>query len=72
MKGKKLGLINHFLNIFHFFIYCLIAIILLNWYINFTIVIIIQVVLAIIIILYMKMNKENRKLKKEIRKIKLF
>lgn len=51
---KKLDLIDNFLNIIHFFIYCLIAIILLNWYINYTIIIIIQVVLAIIIILIYK------------------
>ena len=70
MRGKKLEFIDNFLNIIHFLIYCLIAIILLNWYINYTIVIIIQVVLAIIIILYIKMNKENRKLKKKIREIK--
>jgi len=60
------------IDIFHLFIYLMIIIILSNWYINFTIVPILVIVIFIFFIISIEIIIENWKNKKKIKKEKKY
>jgi len=60
------------IDIFHLFMYLMIIIILSNWYINFTIVPILVIVIFIFFIISIEIIIENWKNKKKIKKEKKY